>query len=318
MKCKNCGAEIDSNSRTCKFCGSQITMDMLKEQETLNKQGCPKCGSTNITFRRENQGEVRGKNYKQVVHRTVGYCKDCGETWYPSSESEMPNKRKTWLWVLGWIFIFPVPLTILMLRKKDMKPAVKYGIIAVAWIIYLIIGFSGNSSDTNNNKNKVGSNSSTVSSSDITSSIIQDSAVSDLDIIYKDDEDINLYINRFNESNPDYKITSDLAQKYYHHGREHDDQIKFSRDDFDVSLSSGYKFKIVIQGKGKKTNKDYKKLFYQYARGFKPSITDETLNDYWKQLLDDTTNNVKFNEFECDLSILDEKIQSMVIEGKLN
>ena len=42
------------------------------------------------------------------------------------------------------------------------------------------------------------------------------------------------------------------------------------------------------------------------------------MNDYWKQLLDDTTNNVKFNEFECDLSILDEKIQSMVIEGKLN
>ena len=91
---------------------------MIKEQELLNMSGCPKCGSTNIQFRRENQGEVRGKNYKQVVHRTVGYCKDCGETWYSSSESEMPKKRKTWLWVLGWICIFPVPLTILMLRKK--------------------------------------------------------------------------------------------------------------------------------------------------------------------------------------------------------
>jgi len=166
MKCKSCGAEIDSNSRTCKFCGSQITMDMLKEQETLNKQGCPKCGSTNITFRRENQGEVRGKNYKQVVHRTVGYCKDCGETWYPSSESEMPKKRKTWLWILGWIFIFPVPLTILMLRKKDMKPAVKYGIIAVAWIIYLIIGFSGNSSDKNANIKTSPSDQNSVSSTD--------------------------------------------------------------------------------------------------------------------------------------------------------
>lgn len=32
-----------------------------------------------------------------------------------------------------------------MLRKKDMKPALKYGIIAAAWIVYLIIGLSGNS-----------------------------------------------------------------------------------------------------------------------------------------------------------------------------
>ena len=46
-----------------------------------------------------------------------------------------PKKKKTWLWVLGWICIFPLPLTILLLRKKDMKPALKYGIIAVAWII---------------------------------------------------------------------------------------------------------------------------------------------------------------------------------------
>ena len=41
--------------------------------------------------------------------------------------------------ILGWIFIFPVPLTILMLRKKELKPAIKYGVIAAAWIIYLIL-----------------------------------------------------------------------------------------------------------------------------------------------------------------------------------
>ena len=36
-------------------------------------------------------------------------------------------------------FIFPVPLTILMLRKKELKPAIKYGVIAATWIIYLIL-----------------------------------------------------------------------------------------------------------------------------------------------------------------------------------
>ena len=108
--------------------------------------GCPNCGSNNITFRRENVGEVRGNRAKQIVHRTVGVCKDCGYTWTSSADDvTVPRKRKTWLWVLGWLFIFPIPLTILMLRNKTMKPAIKYAIIAVAWIVYLIIGL-GNSS----------------------------------------------------------------------------------------------------------------------------------------------------------------------------
>ena len=146
MRCPNCGAEI-GNSDKCEYCGSAISSEMRKEQEILNKKGCPKCGSTNIKFTRENHGEVSGKSSKTIVHKTVGICNDCGYTWY--LEVEQPKKRKTWLWVLGWIFVFPVPLTILMLRKKDMKPILKYGIIAAAWIVYLIIGLGGNSSNKN-------------------------------------------------------------------------------------------------------------------------------------------------------------------------
>jgi hypothetical protein len=143
MKCPNCGAEIESG-KFCEFCGAQLSTEMLKEQEQLNKQGCPKCGSTNVSFRRENQGELQGKNKKVVVHQTVGLCKDCGYTW---TTTEAPKKRKTWLWVLGWIFIFPLPLTLILLKKKEMKPALKYGIIAAAWVLYLIFAFAGRSSD---------------------------------------------------------------------------------------------------------------------------------------------------------------------------
>ena len=143
MRCPNCGAEI-GNSDKCEYCGSFISADMKKEQEILNKKGCPKCGSTNVKYSRENHGEVKGKSSKTIVHKTVGICNDCGYTWYPNVDE--PKKRKTWLWVLGWVFIFPVPLTILMLRKKDMKPVLKYGIIAAAWIVYLLIGLGGNSS----------------------------------------------------------------------------------------------------------------------------------------------------------------------------
>ena len=57
-----------------------------------------------------------------------------------------PKRRKTWLWVLGWICIFPVPLTIIMLNKEDMSKKARYGIIAAGWILYLLIGLGGGGS----------------------------------------------------------------------------------------------------------------------------------------------------------------------------
>ncbi|MBQ7688738.1 MAG: hypothetical protein IJT27_05935 [Clostridia bacterium] len=126
----------------------------------LNKAGCPSCGSTNIQIKRENQGEIRAKNSKTVLHQTVAVCKDCGNTWYPNGK-EKP--RKTWLWVLGWIFIFPLPLTLILLKKKEMKPAVKYGIIAAAWILFLMIGIFGGS-----DRDKSPENANITPASDIT------------------------------------------------------------------------------------------------------------------------------------------------------
>ena len=47
-----------------------------------------------------------------------------------------------------------------MLRNKDMKPAIKYGIIAAGWIVYLIIGLSGGGGKNNNSTNTTSSTSS--------------------------------------------------------------------------------------------------------------------------------------------------------------
>jgi len=143
MKCPNCGAEIRSG-KTCEFCGSRIPYDMQLEQEKLNKKGCPKCGSTNIRFAREQREEITEGSSRQVIYETVGICNDCGYTWHPEVDPSVePPKKRTWLWVLGWIFIFPLPLTMLLLRKKDIVPALRYAAIAAAWIIYLVIVFGG-------------------------------------------------------------------------------------------------------------------------------------------------------------------------------
>ena len=94
MKCPNCGAEIKNNSKFCEFCGSAISTQMRREQEQLNKAGCPRCGSTNITFSREKQGEVKGKRGTAVVRSTVGVCKDCGCTWQADSDNKAPKKEE--------------------------------------------------------------------------------------------------------------------------------------------------------------------------------------------------------------------------------
>ena len=154
MKCPNCGAEV-GKSNFCEFCGTQISLDMKKEQEQLNKLGCPKCGSSNIRFNRENQGELRGKNAKQIIHRTVGFCQDCGHTWYPeSAANERPKKNNMIWWVLGWIFFFPAPVMVLIWRKKntwDIK--VKLAVTVVFWVAIFVIGSINNSSESSTSEN---------------------------------------------------------------------------------------------------------------------------------------------------------------------
>ena len=98
--------------KTCKKCGKQIEDDALV---------CPYCGCVN-------RDKKKGKAEPEVTRSNGG--------------SEPPKKRKTWLWILGWLFIFPLPLTILLLRNQKLNKIVKYIIIAVAWLFYLPIALA--------------------------------------------------------------------------------------------------------------------------------------------------------------------------------
>lgn len=107
--CKNCNSKIEDDALVCPYCGC------------VTKKG----------------GKSRKTQDAQPVSRNV------------NSGSSTPKKRKTWLWVLGWICVFPIPLTILMLRSKKINKTVKIAVIAVAWLIYLVIALAGSgSSDT--------------------------------------------------------------------------------------------------------------------------------------------------------------------------
>ena len=67
----------------------------------------------------------------------------------PTPSPAAYRKENTVWWVLGWIFIFPVPLTILILRSKTLKPVLKVLIIALAWIVYIAIAESADEEEKN-------------------------------------------------------------------------------------------------------------------------------------------------------------------------
>lgn len=149
--CKFCGADNQDSAAVCSSCGGNEFKHKCGNCGTVFEEGnfCPRCGVK------------AGAKAKKCPNCGAGYfsaaCPDCGYTnktgnttvVYANTATQPVKKRETWLWVLGWIFIFPIPLTILMVRNQRLNKWVKIGIIAVAWILYLIIAFTGGGTTNN-------------------------------------------------------------------------------------------------------------------------------------------------------------------------
>lgn len=141
---------------TCPSCGA--TLDASSGSETIT---CEYCGTSFAV-----SGAARKAKVEQPAQAEVAYAA-------PSVEPTQ-TKRKTWLWVLGWIFCFPIPLTILMLnspRTKGINSKARIAIVVVGWLLYLAIAFSGGGTSTS--ATNEGSSTDTESSNDITTVVTQ-------------------------------------------------------------------------------------------------------------------------------------------------
>ncbi len=154
--CIYCGTESPDESAICSNCGAHEFQRKCSNCGTLLADGqyCPKCG-------------VKA-GQKPKVCPNCGYeyytnaCPSCGYIRVPGYENRgrtaapdtgravKPAKRKTWLWVLGWIFIFPLPLTILVARSRKMNTFIKTVLIALAWIVYLFFDLAGETPESGN------------------------------------------------------------------------------------------------------------------------------------------------------------------------
>ena len=131
MKCPNCGARLTLDKATGECtCGSCGGIFLLDDEDTTAK----------IDFDAENAGYEfeKGRQKAQAEARSTT------RTAYTSAPVTVryakPKNNQIWLWILGWLCFFPIPLTILICRSKSLSDKAKIAILGILWGFVLICG----------------------------------------------------------------------------------------------------------------------------------------------------------------------------------
>ena len=151
--CQYCGTVQDDAVRVCTACGGNAFSNQCGNCGHVYEKGgfCPICG-------------VRAGQAPKICPRCgrpyySNACPDCGyvvsntqseylHTAYVPTQPVQKKKKRIGLWVLGWICMFPVPLTILMVRNKKLPLWARILIIGLGWILFLALGLSETEPET--------------------------------------------------------------------------------------------------------------------------------------------------------------------------
>lgn len=146
LKCPNCGSilQVDSSQKEayCQFCGTKLAID--DEVQHFQYDNAEQAG---YEFEK---GRQRAQAEQQYQYNTIP------QQSYQQTYAQPPKKKRTWLWVLGWIFFFPIPLTVLLARSQKLDKKTKIILICFIWVMVIIVGAIGNSGsdvDTNEQSN---------------------------------------------------------------------------------------------------------------------------------------------------------------------
>ncbi len=298
LKCKNCGAvlkvEPDAIDIHCSHCKTNYKLD--DEARHIKYDDMEKAGydyeKGRIRAKKEHEEEIRQKAI---------------EARQAAAKAERDAKNRKWKiigLVLLWIYFLPFMATYYIWKKTSLNKKAKIGIIVAIWVFFIVVAVIGFMSNKDAAK---------VSSTDETTQ------TNSLATYYQDDELINLYINRFNEANPDYQISSSELKKYHHHGRDHDDQVKFTKDGFEILISHNFELQVFIDDKSDTySEEEYKKMFLRFGKAFNLELTNEQLTNYWEQVLSSSTDSISFDDFKCEKRLTgDNRLYYIQINGKL-
>lgn len=133
--------------------------------------------------------------------------------------------------------------------------------------------------------------------------------VEELPVIYADDKEINLYLNRYNEANVGQEITEDQFEPYKHHGSVHKNQIKLKTEGTTIS-ATGTKVTVYLEYKDLE---QYKEAFLRFVKPF----SDTDIEKCWEQVLEDDTRVIEFDGFSTETSKFNGNIEYMSIYGSI-
>lgn len=154
-KCNNCGTVFEGS--VCPDCRVRANTEAAVCPDCGRKyyaSSCPHCGYSPVKERqriRENERAIveaqrRAAAAAQQASASARQAAAASARQAAAAQQAAP-KRHTFLWVLGWLFIFPLPLTILLMRKKSgwFLTILKLALLLVVWVIYFCAAVSGQS-----------------------------------------------------------------------------------------------------------------------------------------------------------------------------
>ena len=120
-RCPQCGAMLnvatEKSPVLCQYCGSALIVSDEK-----------------LHIRFENMEKA---GYEFEKGRQRAQTEQCRQFESINTEPLPQKKSNTWLWIIGWLFCFPIPLTILVFRSKSLTEAHKRTYLWIlGWILF--------------------------------------------------------------------------------------------------------------------------------------------------------------------------------------
>ena len=304
--CSYCGTENPNNAAICENCGAHEFKHKCNNCGTIFSDGefcpkcgvkagqrprvCPNCGSEYYSNACPTCGYVKGKNGKETGKTSKATARSVSQPQKPA------RKRNTWLWVLGWIFIFPLPLTILLLRNQKMNKVIKILIIAIAWIFYSLFVFAGQSSDSGETGH-LSESTNVTGSEQVVSGNSQGSETggnlteTDDSSLYAEDIVVNRFITEFNNTYDDDIVEiskGNIRTKYF--GKIRDTRIEM----INANDAGAKAFSVTIYGGREVSDRDAMfAAFKEVVKILEPLLSDDAITGAIDELIagDSLTEN---------------------------
>ena len=140
-------------------------------------------------------------------------------------------------------------------------------------------------------------------------------------LIYKKDESINSFLNKYNEIN-DPDITSDMVSMKKLEGKDRPSIVDISNEKLEIWIQGknmfGNKMAVaVLNHSDNVTNDDIKEQFIKYSKVFDDSLTNKEIDEYWNKMLSGKNRGKKLKNIKVKRIIFYGKVIYLNLEEKI-